>query len=161
LLADFDLRSPSAHKLFDLAPGPGVAELLRGEADLDDVAVPVMADLDVIPGGNGDAQAVRALGQSAFPQLMSRIKSYYDYIVIDTAPLLPVADSLLIGQQVDAAVISVYRDVSRIPSVHAGYARLEAMGVRVLGVVLTGIPAERYGDEYSYAQPTARIVEQD
>jgi polysaccharide biosynthesis transport protein len=161
LLADFDLRSPSAHKLFDLAPGPGVAELLRGEADLDDVVVPVMADLDVIPGGTGDAQAVRALGQSVFPRLMSRIKLSYDYVMIDTAPLLPVADSLLISQHVDAAVISVYRDVSRIPAVHAGYARLEAMGVRVLGVVLTGVPAERYGDEYSYAQSTARIIEQD
>ncbi len=161
LLADFDLRSPSAHKLFDLSPGPGVAELLRGEADLDDVAVPVMADLDVIPGGHGDAQAVRALGQSAFPRLMARFKLFYDYIVIDTAPLLPVADSLLIGQHVDAAVISVYREVSRIPAVHAGHARLEAMGVRVLGVVLTGIPVERYGEEYAYAQPAARIVEQE
>lgn len=161
LLADFDLRSPSAHKLFDLAPGPGIAELLRGEADLDDVAVPVMADLDVIPGGHGDAQAVRALGQSALPRLISQLKLAYDYIVIDTAPLLPVADSLLIGQHVDAAVISVYREISRIPAVHAGCARLQAMGVRVLGVVLTGIPAERFGEEYVYAQPAVRIVEDD
>jgi polysaccharide biosynthesis transport protein len=74
---------------------------------------------------------------------------------------LPVADSLLIGQHVDAAVISVYRDVSRIPAVHAGHARLEAMGVRVLGVVLTGVPAERFGEEYVYAQPAVRILGQD
>ena len=58
-------------------------------------------------------------------------------------------------------MISVYREVSRIPAVHAGYARLEAMGVRVLGVVLTGVPAERFGEEYAYAQPAARIGGED
>jgi polysaccharide biosynthesis transport protein len=61
-----------------------------------------------------------------------------------------VADTLHISQFVDAVVFSVFRDVSRLPAVYAGYERLATLGVRLLGAVLTGIPAERYGELYAY-----------
>jgi polysaccharide biosynthesis transport protein len=151
LLADFDFRSPSAHRLFDIAPGPGIAELLRGEADLDEVVYTVTPDLDVAPAGNCDAQALRALGQGALPELIARMKSRYDFVVIDSAPLLPVADSLLVSQHADAVILSVFREVSRLPAVFAGHARLAALGVRVLGVVVTGVAVQSYGQSYPYA----------
>lgn len=150
LLADFDLRSPSAHRLFDIPPGPGIAELLREEMCMDEVTVPVMTDLDVIPAGNTDARAIRGLGQDILVKLMAQLRAGYDFVIVDTAPVLPVADSLVISQHVDAVVLSVYRDVSRLPSVYAGYSRLERLGVRVLGVVVTGLPTESYSD-YGYA----------
>jgi succinoglycan biosynthesis transport protein ExoP len=152
LLADFDLRNPSLHELFDLESGPGVAELLRGEAELDDVYHAVADDLDVITAGHGDARAVRALGQDALPDLLARMAERYEFVVIDSAPLLPVADSLLISQHVDATLLSVYRERSRIPTVFAGYERLVSLGVRVLGVVVTGVPREQYGEEFHYAR---------
>jgi polysaccharide biosynthesis transport protein len=148
LLADFDLRSPSAHRLFEIARGPGVCELLRGEVDVDEVVVPVMADLDVIPAGSRDALAVRTLAQDGLSDLIARMKARYDFVVIDSAPLLPVADSLLLSQHVDAVVLSVYREVSRMPTVFAGHERLAGLGVRVLGVVVTGVPAAHYGEAY-------------
>ncbi|MFO0907026.1 MAG: hypothetical protein U0794_01450 [Isosphaeraceae bacterium] len=151
LLADFDLRNPSVHKLFDLERGPGVGELLRGEAELDDVYHAVADELDVITAGHGDARAIRALGQDALPDLLARMAEHYEFVVIDSAPILPVADSLLISQHVDAVLLSVYRDVSRIPTVYAGYERLASLGVRVLGAVVTGMPEEHYGEAYHYA----------
>jgi succinoglycan biosynthesis transport protein ExoP len=151
LLADFDLRNPSIHKLFGLEPGPGVGELLRGEAEPDDVYHAVADELDVITAGHGDARAIRALGQNALPDLLARMAGRYEFVVIDSAPLLPVADSLLISQHVDAVLLSVYRERSRIPTIFAGYERLAALGVRILGAVVTGVPTERYGEEYHYA----------
>lgn len=148
LLADFDLRCPSAHRLFAVARGPGICELLRGEADLEEVAQPVMSDLDIIPAGQCDPQAIRALGQETLAELIARFKDHYEFIVIDSAPVLPVADSLVISQHVDAVVLSVYREVSRLPAVQACYERLTTLGVRVLGVVVTGVPVENYGQEY-------------
>ena len=150
VLVDCDLRSPSVHGLFDVPPTPGVCELLRGEMGIEETACPVMSDLDVIPAGTRDAFAIRSLAHEALPAMIRRLKAEYDYVVIDSAPVLPVADSLLISQHVDAVVLSVYREVSRIPAVFAGYERLAALGVRVLGVVVTGLPAERYGDAYHY-----------
>ena len=151
LLADFDLRSPSSHRLFNIPLGPGIAELLREEMTLEEVVVPVMSNLDVIPAGSSDSQAIRILGQDILPRLMTQLRAGYDFVIVDTAPVLPVADSLVISQHVDAVVISVYREVSRLPAVYAGYSRLERLGVRVLGVVVTGVPIDSY-TEYSYTQ---------
>ncbi|HMB02666.1 MAG TPA: division plane positioning ATPase MipZ [Isosphaeraceae bacterium] len=147
LLVDFDLRSPSVHHLFDIPAGPGTCELLRGEAELAETIRPVLGGLDVIAAGRCDADALRALGRDAVPELMVALKRHYDYIVIDSAPVLPVADSLQISQHVDAVVFSIYRDVSRIPAVYAGYERLASLGARVLGAVVSGIPAQRYGED--------------
>jgi succinoglycan biosynthesis transport protein ExoP len=150
LLVDFDLRSPSVHRLFDIPAAPGVSELLRGEAELAEAIRPVLGGLDVIAAGRCDADALRRLGQDALPELVVALKRHYDFIVIDSAPVLPVADSLQISQHVDAVVFSVYRAVSRIPSVYAGYERLATLGVRMLGAVVSGIPIERYGDDYNF-----------
>lgn len=154
LLIDFDLRAPSVHRLFDVALSPGVSELLRGEVDVEEAVLAVTPDLDVVAAGSCDARALRALGQEALPDLIARLKARYDFVVIDSAPLLPVADSLHLSQHADAAVLSVYREVSRLPAVFAGYERLRALGVRVLGVVVTGVTVEHGGyiDEYITAQ---------
>lgn len=152
VLVDFDLRSPALHRLFDVPRAPGVCELLRGENGVEETSLPLMADLDLIPAGDRDPAALRALALDALPALIRRLKILYEYVIIDTAPILPVADSLLIGQHADAVVLSVYRDVSRIPAVYAGYERLAGLGVRVLGVVVTGLPAEHYGEAYHYSE---------
>ncbi len=150
LLVDLDLRSPALNRLFDLPEGPGVSELLRGEAALPEVVQPVVGGLDVIGAGKCDAEALRALAQDRLPWLFDRFRERYDFIVVDSAPVLPVADSLLISQHVDAAIFSVYREVSRLPAVYAGYERLAMLGTRILGVVVTGIPADRLGAEAPY-----------
>jgi capsular exopolysaccharide synthesis family protein len=149
-LADFDLRNPAAHRLFDLPAGPGVCELLLGEIDIASAARAVASDLDVIPAGRCTGEAVRALGRDALPALINLLKDEYDFVLIDSAPVIPVADSLLISQHADAVLLSVCREVSRLPAIRAGYARLAALGARVLGVVLTGVAddalTETYGD---------------
>ena len=151
LLVDFDLRSPTVHKLFDLPQGPGVSEVLRGEIELDAVVNAVGEDLDVLTAGRSDARAIRALGQAALPVLLAQLAGRYDLVVIDTAPVLPVADSILISQHVDAVLLSVYREVSRVPAVYTCYDRLASLGVRVLGAVVTGVPASRFSVEQRYA----------
>ena len=110
-----------------------------------------MTDLDILPAGRSDSIAIRALGQDALPKLLESLSAHYDIVIIDTAPVLPVADSLLISGHVDAVILSVYRDVSKMPAVLACKERLVSLGVNLLGVVVTGIPVEKFGHEYSYA----------
>ena len=72
--------------------------------------------------------------------------------------MLPVADSLLIGQHVDGVIFTLLREVSRLPEVYAGYQRLSALGVRMLGIVVNGAGGDVYGStyaEYQYLEPTA------
>lgn len=163
LLVDCDLRNPSAHRLYDLPPEPGLCELLRGEIGLEEVIVEVvgpspLGTLSVLPAGRCDPQALSALAQDGMRNLLDTLKTQYDFVIVDSAPVLPVADTLLLGQQVDAVLFSILRDVSRVHHVHAAYDRLSRLGVRMLGAVINGENPSTYGSRYSYGYTYGRVT---
>ena len=157
LLIDGDLRSPSVHRTFDVSIGPGLSELLRGEVSLVDVVRDTIAPgLDLITAGQCDTRAIACLAREDLQLLLGELKAHYDFIIIDSAPLLLVTDSLLIAQSVDAALIAVLRDRSRLPEVHAAQMRLADLGIKTLGAVVNGVHDEGYGHSSyysSYARP--------
>jgi capsular exopolysaccharide synthesis family protein len=143
LLVDGDLRNPAAHRQFNLPLEPGFSEVLRGEAEIDEVVRPTtISRLWVVSAGHWDAHAIQALAQENVRALFEQLKEEYDFIIIDSCPVLPVADSLLIGQNVDGALFSILRDVSRAPLIQAAHQRLAALGVRVVGAVVIGEPTD-------------------
>ena len=153
LLIDGDLRSPSLHRLFDAVPGLGLCELIKGEVELEDVIQKTHAEgLDLITAGRCDPLALQLLAQDELRFLFSRLKSHYDFVIVDCAPVLPVVDTLLIGQSVDGVLFSILRDVSRLPQVHAACERLTNLGTRLLGAVVSGVRTESYSSSY-YAMP--------
>src|SRR5207247_1833903 len=120
LLVDGDLRNPAAHRLFDLPLEPGLSEVLRGEVNVTDAVKPTsLSRLWLMSAGHWDAHAVQALAQDGVGTMFEQLKEQYDFIVVDSCPVLPVADSLLLAQHVDGVIFSILRDVSRMPSVHA------------------------------------------
>jgi capsular exopolysaccharide synthesis family protein len=149
LLIDCDLRKPAAHKLFDLPLDPGFSEVLRGEVHLSDVVRPTrLSRLWLIAAGIWDGHATQALAQENVQALFEDLRGQFDFIVIDSSPVLPVADTMLIGQHVDGVVLSILRDQSRLPQVYAAYQRLALLGVRMLGTVVNGARGDSYGSEY-------------
>jgi succinoglycan biosynthesis transport protein ExoP len=158
LLIDGDLRRPSVHKLFDLPLASGLSELLRGEVSPADMtnAGPV-AGLSVITAGQSDSRAIQTLARDRVGEVLQQLSENYEFIVIDSAPVLPIADSQLIGQHADGVVLSVMRDVSRLPSVYAACERLNMLHIRILGAVVNGMPGNYYQGStyYSSAPPAA------
>jgi capsular exopolysaccharide synthesis family protein len=149
LLIDADLRSPSIHRLYDLTPSPGLSELLRGEVVFDDViASTAVEELKVITAGSCDPQTLRILSQGGLGGLFTQLKEQFDFVIVDTSPILPVADGLIIAQQVDAVLFSILADVSRKAKILAAYQRITALGVKVLGAVVTGSHDSSYGSKY-------------
>src|SRR5271157_1384519 len=150
LLIDADLRCPSIHRLFDLPLDPGLSELLRGEVAFEDVIVSTaVEELKVLTAGKCDAQTLRILSQGGLGGLFARLKEQYDFVIVDSSPILPVADALIIAQQVDAVLFSILADVSRKTKILAAYQRIAALGVKVLGAVVTGAhDRSNYGDKY-------------
>jgi capsular exopolysaccharide synthesis family protein len=152
VLIDGDLRCPTAHLLFDLTQEPGLCDVLRGDAGITDVILPTAVDrLSLIPAGCCDSQAIQALASTGFWDDLERLKERFDFILIDSSPVLPVADALLIGQHVDGVILSVMRGVSRLPKVQAAYERMSYLGIRMLGAIVTGARCEGYGSAYGYA----------
>jgi polysaccharide biosynthesis transport protein len=150
LLVDCDLRKPSLVQVFSLPATRGFSELLRGEAGLADVTQPTtIGGLSVIAAGECDGVALAALAQDEASRIFGQVRNEYDFIVIDSAPVLPVIDSLLIAQQADAVLFSVLRDTSRLVRLCAAYERLSVLGIRTLGVVMMGThESELYGNDY-------------
>jgi capsular exopolysaccharide synthesis family protein len=149
LLIDADLRHPGGHLVFGLPNEVGFSELLRGEMDVDEVIQPTPADnLWMITAGQCCATAVMAMGKEAVAQVLGRLEARFEFIVIDTGPVLKVADALLLGAHVDGAILSVLRDVSRIHKVYEANERLKLAGVKVVGAVVNGVEGRGSFDRY-------------
>jgi succinoglycan biosynthesis transport protein ExoP len=145
LLVDGDLRRPMVHRLYDQPAGPGFCELLRGDLGVNDVIRPTaLNNLWVITAGAYDEHALSVLAQPRSRNVFDQLREQFDFIVVDSAPVLPVADTLLLGQHVDAALFSILRDVSQLPRIHAAHGRMAALGVPILGAVVSGTNADTH-----------------
>jgi capsular exopolysaccharide synthesis family protein len=148
LLVDADLRNPAAHRLFDIPLGEGLSELLRGEATIEEVTLATrVPGLSMICAGRKDRAAIDALSHRA-SELFRQLEESYDLVIVDSSPVLPVADALLVGQQVDAVIFAVLCDVSRMPALLAAHERMTMLGFRILGAVVNGVRQETYGSTY-------------
>ena len=99
LLIDADLRHPRAHLVFGLDNEEGFCELLRGDVAADDVIRPTPADnLWMVTAGRCCANAVMALGKEKVGRVLGQLEARFEFIVIDTGPVLKVADALLVGR---------------------------------------------------------------
>ena len=152
LLVDGDMRRPSLHKVFGLAGQAGLGEALRDEANIRDLVQPgSIPGLWIISAGNGDSQSVRGLAQGKLTGLFDTVKKEYDFIIIDSAPVLPVVDSQLMVSAVDGVILSVLQNVSRLPWVYAAYERLQFFQVDILGAVVHGTSfGASYGAQFPY-----------
>jgi capsular exopolysaccharide synthesis family protein len=143
LLIDGDLRTPSLHQLFELPVQPGFSEVLLGEVELADAIQPTTLDgLSLIAAGQWDREVMQALARNGLAGIFEKLREEFDFVVIDSHPVLPAADSLLLGQQVDGVILSVLREVSQMPRVYAAAERLTSLGIRVLGAVVNGTDPE-------------------
>lgn len=154
LLLDGDLRRPTLHELFEVAMQPGFSEVLLGEIEVTEAAQESMQEnLWLLPAGQWDREVLSALARDGLEGLFDKLSQEFDFIVIDSHPVLSANDSLLIGRQVDAVILSVLREVSQMPRVFAAQQQLSAVGVRILGAVVSGADPEE-----AYAAPAGVAV---
>ncbi len=141
LLIDGDLRRPALHTLFDVPLEDGLCEVLRAETDIADVVRPTHAEgLWLMTAGYCDADAVHALATDQAQPIFEKLRADYDFIIIDGAPVLGLADSLLFGQHCDGAIMSVLRDYTNVPKIHQSAELLRSVGVHLIGAVVNGVP---------------------
>jgi capsular exopolysaccharide synthesis family protein len=154
LIVDCDLRNPSIHKLFDLGLTSGVSEILTQDADPTDAIQPTsIPNLWVIPAGQCSNRVVAALAQGhPLETLFNRLRGQFDFVIVDSCPVLPVADALLIGQHVDGVLFSIMQDISQIPKVILASEKLNQLNIPLLGAVVNGIKQDVYSYGYNYVK---------
>ncbi len=127
--------------------------MLLGEVDTVDAILATNQDgLMVMPAGQWDREVLQSLARGGAIAALEKLKEEFDFIIVDSHPVLAATDSLLLGQAVDAVILSVLRDVSQTPRVYAAAQRLNSLGIRVLGAVVNATdPDELYAAGHSYA----------
>jgi protein-tyrosine kinase len=151
LIIDADLRCSRLHVPLGAPLSPGLTEYLKGQAD--EMAVlqhGLEGNLCFIPGGNEVANPSELLSNGRLKILLDRLTPVFDWIIMDSAPLLPVADSSVLADLVDGVLLVV--KAGSTPAQTAQRACQELQGRNVVGVVLNAVdPEEAYGSYYSSA----------
>ncbi len=160
LIIDADLRCSRLHVPLGAPPSPGLTDYLLGEAD--EVSVIQHGqdgNLCFIPGGKEVANPSELLLNGRLKTLLERVAPIFDWVILDSPPLLPVADASLLADHVDG-VILVVRAAST-PTLTAERACQELQGRNVVGVVLNAVEqSQGYGSYYhagyGYGQEEAK-----
>ncbi len=156
VVVDADLRRPAQQRLFNRAgagqlgltdlmlqpPGP-VA--LEGAVQATDVP-----NLSVMTSGPLPPNPSELLGSQRMQHLLANLKEQFDVVLIDTAPLLPVTDALVLSAVVDGVALVVDSDTTRSGATTQARQQLEQAGARVIGVVMNKLTTRRGGYHYTY-----------
>ncbi len=137
LLADTDFRGSSLHSLFGLDASPGLAELLNGDASLDDVMV-YMPDyrLTVIPAGQTPPFPTELLGSTAMRRVVDTLRARFDRVLFDMPAVMPLADVGTFAPLADGVLMVVRAGVTQRPALNQALSAFD--DEKVLGVVLNG-----------------------
>jgi len=154
LLIDADLRRAALCRLLDVPEGPGLSDVLKEEATIDEVVIPVQeGTFYLLPAGTPIKDTSRVLQNRNFASLITHLRQLYDLIIIDSPPVLPVPDALIMGRCADGAVLAARYDISRFPQVERARRQLDSARIAILGTVINGMRhSESYYGRYTYSR---------
>lgn len=162
LLVDADLRRPAVADVLGIEGGVGLTTVLAGQAEVDDVVQDWgSAGLRVLPSGAVPPNPAELLSSPAMRRLVAELRARYDHVVVDTTPVLPVADASVLSRVVDGVVVVANTRRVRRRQLVQGLGDLAQVSAPVLGVVLNQVRRDEesysYGRSEGAAVPAARV----
>lgn len=152
LLVDCDLRRPRIGKLFGFEDMAGLSNVLQSRAEIPDVIYPTEVEsLSVMPSGPRPNQPSELMQSSGFFAFLEAIREKFDYVLLDSTPLLAVSESTSICQRVDGVIVALRTRNTTRPEAERAAQRLGSVGVEPVGFVVNDIDhLARLGDEGKY-----------
>jgi capsular exopolysaccharide synthesis family protein len=152
LILDADFRRPRQHKVFGVPARLGVASVMEGTARPEDAIQPtVVSNLFVLPCGPRPANPAELLTSPRFKELLDGLRDRYDFVLIDTPPLLAVSDPSVVAPRVDGVLLTIRVSKNGRPQAERAKEMLTTLGANILGVVVNGV-GRRGRDGYEDAQ---------
>lgn len=139
LLIDTDLRKGTVHRYFKDKRQPGLSDLIAGTHDFKSIRRVVNPYFDYIPSGNIPPNPSELLMNERFHKWLENISGYYQYLIIDTAPIINVADGLAIAREASLNFMAVRSDYSLIDDVKMAMTRTHNADVNIKGFILNDI----------------------
>jgi capsular exopolysaccharide synthesis family protein len=151
VLVEADLRKPRVGEYLGLDSGVGLTNVLAGQHSLDDVLVPWRREtLTVLPAGPVPPNPSELLGSQHMGSLLKVLNARFDYVIIDSPPLLPVTDGAVLATLTDGAILIARHGKSSRDDLEQATHALEAVSAKLLGTVLNCIPVRASGYSYGY-----------
>ncbi|MFC7263055.1 polysaccharide biosynthesis tyrosine autokinase [Streptomyces lutosisoli] len=157
-LVDGDLRRPCVASTFGLVQDAGLTTVLIGQARIEDVMQQVGGGLSVLASGPVPPNPTELLASARMQEMLRELADTYEVVIVDTAPLLPVADTVGLASLAQGALLVVRAAKTSREQVRTAAESLERVGVRVLGTVFSVAPLPkgsrygRYGHYGAYGQ---------
>lgn len=149
LIIDADMRKPKLHKRFQITNSYGLSNVISQQITLNDAIIyDELNNIDVLTAGTNPPNPSELLDSKQFKDLLFSIKKEYDYIIIDTPPILPVTDALVLGKIVDKTILIVNSKTTSSDIVIEGKERLDNLSIPIFGVVLNQVKADKISDYY-------------
>lgn len=154
LLIDCDMRNPTVHKNFALSNRVGLSACISmGTPLAEAVQETKVAGLYALTAGVIPPNPSELLGSERMQELLAEAKAQYDYVLVDTPPVLPVTDALIVGSIVDGSILVIASGADKVEIAKDVKEQLVSAGANLLGVVLNKVRSEHshgYGYYYYY-----------
>ncbi|NOZ25086.1 MAG: polysaccharide biosynthesis tyrosine autokinase [Nitrospirae bacterium] len=152
LIVDLDLRKPRVHRIFNISKEPGVTHLLAGKADFRKILIPSEIEhLYMIPAGIIPPNPSELLSKQDLMNFLDEARQEFDYVLIDSPPVLPVTDAQLLGRLADATFIVIKLGETSFHAVEHAIKQLRSVNVNVAGTIINKIkPTAGYGYYHNY-----------
>lgn len=153
VLVDCDLRRPRVHEFFGVSSDIGFTSVLKGELDLQDAMIPAtnVDGLLVLPSGPPPPNPAELLSSKATQGLLETLAKFVDTVVVDSPPLLPVADSAVLAGYAHATILVVTARSTTRRSLHRSLEMLAQVNAPLEGILFNGVGREAsYGSGYGY-----------
>lgn len=151
LLIDCDMRNPTVHKNFNLSNKVGLSSCISmGTALSDAIQKTSIEGLYALTGGVIPPNPSELLGSEQMKNVLQRAKEQYDYVLIDTPPVLPVTDALIVSRFVDGMILVIASAEVKVEMARDVKNQLVNAGANILGVVLNKVRSEHHGYGYGY-----------
>ena len=152
LLIDADLRRPTVHLRFKIGKGVGLSSVLSGKASAREAIIEwqELPNLNILTSGPVPPLPSELLGSKQMETLVAEMRNAYDFIIIDTPPVLAVTDSSMIGRLADATILVLRYGGAKKHVVQRCIDLLDRSGANLLGVVINAVDykAPEYSDYY-------------
>jgi polysaccharide biosynthesis transport protein len=150
LLIDADMRKPRVHDIFDIPQEPGLSNLLVGNAKTSEALRKAgSSGLWLLPAGRIPPNAVELLGSQRFNDFLRSLTANFDWVVIDSPPVMAVADAAVVAHSASDVLFVVGAEMTARQAAQRAIERLQQARARLLGAVLNRVDLNRHAYFYS------------
>ena len=156
LIIDCDLRKPSLHRKFNVSNEVGLTDVLVGTSELNKVMKKIDDNLYLLTTGTLPPNPAEIIGSNTMESFLEECKINFDYIILDTPPILPVTDSKLLAIKADATVLVVRSEISKLKHVSQAFKELGKVNANVIGTILNDVEMRSEKLYYDYSNKSKK-----